>query len=45
MTAVLREDTPQQAQIFKGQIRICMEAHIQRSGVRSIVLRASGRRC
>jgi nucleoside-diphosphate-sugar epimerase len=40
MPAVLREDTPQQAQTVKGQIRIGMEAHIQRSGVRSIVLRA-----
>jgi nucleoside-diphosphate-sugar epimerase len=40
MPALLTEDTPQQAQTIKGQIRIGMEAHIQRSGVRSIVIRA-----
>ena len=40
MPAVLREDTPQRARTIKGQIRIAMEAHIQRSGVRAIVIRA-----
>jgi nucleoside-diphosphate-sugar epimerase len=40
MPAVLVEDTPQAAQTTKGQIRIAMEAHIRRSGVRSIVIRA-----
>jgi len=40
MPAVLQEDTPQVADTVKGQIRIGMEAHIQRSGVRSIVIRA-----
>jgi nucleoside-diphosphate-sugar epimerase len=40
MPAVLREDTPQRARTIKGQIRIAMEGHIQRSGVRAIVIRA-----
>ena len=40
MPAVLTEDTPQQARTIKGQIRIAMEEHIRRSGVRSIVIRA-----
>jgi nucleoside-diphosphate-sugar epimerase len=40
MPARLAEDTPQAARTIKGQIRIAMEAHIQRSGVRSIVIRA-----
>ncbi len=40
MPAVLREDTPQIAQTIKGQIRIAMEAQLQRSGVRSVVIRA-----
>jgi nucleoside-diphosphate-sugar epimerase len=40
MPAVLREDTPQVAQTVKGQVRMAMEAHIRRSGVRSIVVRA-----
>ena len=40
MPAVLREDTPQRASTVKGQIRIGMEEHLRRSGVRSIVVRA-----
>ncbi len=40
MPAVLREDTPQRARTVKGQIRIEMEARLQQSGVRSIVIRA-----
>lgn len=40
MPAVLREDTPQAAQTVKGQIRIAMEAQLQRSGVRGVVIRA-----
>lgn len=40
MPGVLRENTPQRARTIKGQIRIAMEAHIQRSGVRAIVIRA-----
>ena len=40
MPEVLREDTPQRAQTVKGQIRIGMEEHIRRSGVRSVVIRA-----
>ena len=40
MPCVLREDTPQSAQTVKGQIRIAMEQQIQRSGIRSIVVRA-----
>ena len=40
MPAVLREDTPQRADTVKGQIRIGMEEHLRRSGVRSIVIRA-----
>ncbi len=40
MPAVLREDTPQAAHTIKGQIRIDMEAQLQRSGVRTIVIRA-----
>lgn len=40
MPAVLREDTPQAAQTVKGQIRIAMEAQLQRAGVRGVVIRA-----
>ncbi|MBK6999102.1 MAG: NAD(P)H-binding protein [Rhodoferax sp.] len=40
MPAVLTEDTPQRARTIKGQIRIAMEEHIRRSGVRAIVIRA-----
>jgi nucleoside-diphosphate-sugar epimerase len=40
MPRVLREDTPQSAKTVKGQIRIAMEMQIQRSGIRSIVIRA-----
>ena len=40
MPTVLREDTPQLAQTVKGRIRIDMEAQLQRSGVRSVVIRA-----
>jgi nucleoside-diphosphate-sugar epimerase len=40
MPAQLTEDTPQVARTIKGQIRIAMEEHIRRSGVRSIVIRA-----
>lgn len=40
MPEQLHEDTPQRAQTVKGQIRIGMEEHIRRSGVRSVVIRA-----
>jgi nucleoside-diphosphate-sugar epimerase len=40
MPAVLREDTPQMARTVKGQVRIAMEAKLQTSGVRCIVIRA-----
>jgi nucleoside-diphosphate-sugar epimerase len=40
MPSVLREDTPQIAQTVKGQIRIALEAQLQRSGVRGVVIRA-----
>lgn len=40
MPAVLREDTPQRASTVKGQIRIGMEAQLERSGVRAIVIRS-----
>jgi len=40
MPCVLREETPQAAQTVKGQIRIAMEAQLQRSGVRGVVIRA-----
>ena len=40
MPGVLREDTPQRARTVKGQVRIRMEAQLQNSGVRSIVIRA-----
>jgi nucleoside-diphosphate-sugar epimerase len=40
MPTVLREDTPQVARTIKGQIRIGMEAQLQRSGVRTVVIRA-----
>jgi nucleoside-diphosphate-sugar epimerase len=40
MPAKLTEDSPQAARTIKGQIRIAMEEHIRRSGVRSIVIRA-----
>lgn len=37
---VLREDTPQRARTVKGGVRIAMEAQLERSGVRSVVIRA-----
>jgi nucleoside-diphosphate-sugar epimerase len=40
MPQVLSEDTLQAARTVKGQIRIAMEEHMRRSGVRSIVIRA-----
>jgi len=40
MPALLSEDTPQQARSVKGQVRIAMEAALERSGVRSVVIRA-----
>jgi nucleoside-diphosphate-sugar epimerase len=40
MPSVLREDTSQIAQTVKGQIRIAIEAQLQRSGVRGVVIRA-----
>lgn len=40
MPGVLREDTAQAAQTIKGQLRIGMEAQLQRSGVRGVVIRA-----
>jgi nucleoside-diphosphate-sugar epimerase len=40
MPAVLREDTPQVARTIKGRIRIGMEEQLQRSGVRTVVIRA-----
>lgn len=40
MPAVLNEDTPQLATTVKGQVRIGMEAHLRRSGVRGVVIRA-----
>ncbi len=40
MPGVLREDTPQLAQTVKGRVRIDMEAQLQRSGVRGVVIRA-----
>jgi nucleoside-diphosphate-sugar epimerase len=40
MPAVLREDTPQLGQTIKGRIRIAMESQLQRSGVRTVVIRA-----
>lgn len=40
MPPVLREDTPQAADTVKGQIRVAMEQRLQRSGVRSVVIRA-----
>jgi nucleoside-diphosphate-sugar epimerase len=40
MPALLREDTPQAAQTVKGHIRIALEAQLQRSGVRGVVIRA-----
>lgn len=40
MPGVLREDTPQVAQTVKGRIRMGMEAQLQRSGVRGVVIRA-----
>ncbi|MDD2926643.1 sugar nucleotide-binding protein [Rhodoferax sp.] len=40
MPAVLNEDTPQEARTVKGQIRIGMEEHLRRSGVRGVVIRA-----
>lgn len=40
MPALLTEDTPQEARTIKGQIRMGMEAHLRRSGVRGVVIRA-----
>lgn len=40
MPPVLREGTPQAARTIKGQVRIAMEAQLQQSGVRGIVIRA-----
>lgn len=40
MPPVLREGTPQAARTIKGQVRIAMEARLQQSGVRGIVIRA-----
>jgi nucleoside-diphosphate-sugar epimerase len=40
MPAVLREDTPQQPHTVKGRVRMAMEALIERSGVRAVVIRA-----
>jgi len=40
MPPVLREGTPQAATTVKGQVRIAMEARLQQSGVRAIVIRA-----
>lgn len=40
MPALLSEDTPQQAQTVKGQIRMSMEQQMQASGVRCVVIRA-----
>lgn len=40
MPPVLREDIPQVARTIKGQIRIGMEAQLERSGVRTVVIRA-----
>ncbi|MDP3654409.1 MAG: sugar nucleotide-binding protein [Rhodoferax sp.] len=40
MPPVLREDTAQQARTVKGQVRIALEAQLQRSGVRGVVIRA-----
>lgn len=40
MPPVLREGTPQAASTIKGQVRIAMEARLQQSGVRGIVIRA-----
>jgi nucleoside-diphosphate-sugar epimerase len=40
MPAVLREDTAQVAHTVKGQVRIAMEAKLQTSGVRCIVIRS-----
>ena len=40
MPSVLKETTPQAARTVKGQIRVSMEEHLERSGVRSIVIRA-----
>ena len=40
MPSLLAEDTPQCATTVKGQIRRAMEDYLQRSGVRTIVIRA-----
>ncbi|MDP2371968.1 NAD-dependent epimerase/dehydratase family protein [Rhodoferax sp.] len=40
MPAVLSEGTPQMAQTVKGRVRIAMEAQLQASGVRVVVIRA-----
>ena len=40
MPAVLREETPQLASTIKGRVRVAMETRLQRSGVRSVVIRA-----
>lgn len=40
MPRLLREDTPQAAQTVKGRIRMAMEAQLQHSGVRGVIIRA-----
>lgn len=40
MPPVLSEDTPQLARTLKGQIRVALETQLQRSGVRTVVIRA-----
>lgn len=40
MPAVLREDTPQQAETVKGQIRVAMEGRLRGSGQKVVVIRA-----
>lgn len=40
MPHLLTEDTPQRARTVKGQIRIAMEAQLERSGVRGVVIRS-----
>ena len=40
MPALLREDTPQQADTVKGRIRTAMELQLSASGVRAVVIRA-----
>jgi nucleoside-diphosphate-sugar epimerase len=40
MPGVLTEDTPQLPSTVKGHLRVAMEAQLQRSGVRGVVIRA-----